>query len=208
MNRHLRYLGAVAGVGAMYWLAAKAELQLAYLHGSVAALCPPVGVGMAALILWGLRLWPGIALGEIAVLNFVQPAGTILGQAVGNTLEVVIAALLFSRLADGRTQFGRVRDVGALVIAAAAGTAVSATFGAVSLRLGGYPYRCDNPAPGTRGRCNRDADRGTRAASLPTGRALCRVSGPDLGGASRRAAGGGGSGGASHHADDLQHCSS
>ena len=137
MNRHLRYLGAVGGVGAMYWLAAKAELQLAYLHGSVAALWPPVGVGMAALILWGLRLWPGIALGEIAVLNFVQPVGTILGQAVGNTLEVVIAALLFSRLAEGRTQFGRVRDVGALVIAAAVGTAVSATFGAVSLRLGG-----------------------------------------------------------------------
>jgi hypothetical protein len=53
---------------------------------------------MAALILWGLRLWPGIALGEIAVLNFVQPAGTILGQAVGNTLEVVIAALFSLRL--------------------------------------------------------------------------------------------------------------
>ena len=50
---------------------------------------------------------------------------------------MVIAALLFSRLAEGRTQFGRVRDVGALVVAAAAGTAVSATFGAVSLRLGG-----------------------------------------------------------------------
>jgi signal transduction histidine kinase len=137
MNRHVRYLGAVGGVGAIYWLAAKAELHLAYLHGSVAALWPPVGVGMAALILWGARLWPGIALGEVAVLNFVQPAGTILGQVVGNTLEVVIAALLFTRLAEGRTQFGRVRDVGALVIAAAVGTAVSATFGAVSLRLGG-----------------------------------------------------------------------
>src|SRR6516225_7842813 len=137
MNRHLRYLGAVGGVGAIYWLAAKAELHLAYLHGSVAALWPPVGVGMAALILWGLRLWPGIALGEVAVLNFVQPAGTILGQVVGNTLEVLIAALLFLLLAEGRTQFGRVRDVGALVVAAAVGTAVSATFGAVSLRLGG-----------------------------------------------------------------------
>jgi hypothetical protein len=29
MNRHLRYLGAVGGVGAIYWLAAKAELGLA-----------------------------------------------------------------------------------------------------------------------------------------------------------------------------------
>ena len=54
MGRHLRYVGAVAGVGAIYWLAAKVGLQLAYLHGSVAALWPPVGVGMALLILYGI----------------------------------------------------------------------------------------------------------------------------------------------------------
>jgi signal transduction histidine kinase len=137
MNRHLRYMGAVGGVGAIYWLSAKAGLQLAYLHGSVAALWPPVGVGMAALILYGPRLWPGIVLGDLAVADFSQPLGTVVGQTVGNTLEVLIAALLFYRLAEGRTQFGRVRDVAALVGAAAAGTAVSATFGAGSLRLGG-----------------------------------------------------------------------
>ena len=137
MTRHLRYMGAVAGVGAMYWLAAKGGLQLAYLHGTVAALWPPVGVGMALLTLYGLSLWPGIVLGDLAVADFSQPAGTVLGQTIGNTLEVVIAAVLFYRLAEGRTQFGRVRDVAALVVAAAAGTAVSAVFGAASLRLGG-----------------------------------------------------------------------
>ena len=113
MNRHLRYMGAVGGVGVVYWIAAKAGLQLAYLHGSVAALWPPVGVGMAALILYGISLWPGIVLGDLAVADFSQPAGTVIGQTIGNTLEVLIAALLFYRLAEGRTQFGRVRDVGA-----------------------------------------------------------------------------------------------
>jgi signal transduction histidine kinase len=137
MTRHLRYLGAVGVVGAIYWLAAKGGLQLAYLHGSVTALWPPVGVGMALLILYGRSLWPGIVLGDLAVADFSQPAGTVLGQTVGNTLEVVIAAVLFYRLADGRTQLGRVRDVAALVAAAAAGTAVSAVFGTASLRLGG-----------------------------------------------------------------------
>jgi signal transduction histidine kinase len=136
MNRHLRYLGAVGGVGAIYWLAAKGGLQLAYLHGTVAALWPPVGVGMALLILYGRSLWPGIVLGDLAVADFSQPAGTVLGQTVGNTLEVLIAAILFLQLAEGRTQFGRVRDVAALVAAAAAGTAVSAVFGVASLRLG------------------------------------------------------------------------
>lgn len=137
MNRHVRYLGAVGGVGAIYWLTAKAGLQLAYLHGSVTALWPPVGVGMALLILYGLSLWPGIALGDLAVADFSQPAGTVLGQTIGNTLEVLIAAILFYRLAEGRTRFGRVRDVSALVAAAAAGTAVSAVFGTASLQLGG-----------------------------------------------------------------------
>lgn len=137
MNRHLRYVGAVGAVGAIYWLAAKGGLQLGYLHGSVAALWPPVGVGMAVLILYGLSLWPGIVLGDLAVADFSQPPGTVLGQTIGNTLEVVIAAILFYRLAEGRTQFGRVRDVAALAGAAAAGTAVSAVFGAASLRLGG-----------------------------------------------------------------------
>ena len=65
MNRHLRYLGAVGAVGAVYWIAAKAGLQLAYLHGSVAALWPPVGVGMAALILYGVSLWPGSCSGTL-----------------------------------------------------------------------------------------------------------------------------------------------
>jgi signal transduction histidine kinase len=137
MNRHLRYVGAVGAVGAIYWLAAKAGLQLAYLHGTVSALWPPVGVGMALLILYGVSLWPGIVLGDLAVADFSQPAGTILGQTVGNTLEVMIAAILFSRLAQGRTGFGRQRDVAALVAAAVVGTAVSAAFGAGSLRLGG-----------------------------------------------------------------------
>lgn len=137
LSRHLRYAGGVGAVGAIYWLAAKGGLQLAYLHGTVAALWPPVGVGMALLILYGRSLWPGIVLGDLAVADFSQPAGTILGQTIGNTLEVLIAAILFLRLAEGRTQFGRVRDVAALVAAAAAGTAVSAVFGAASLRLGG-----------------------------------------------------------------------
>lgn len=103
MNRHLRYLGAVGGVGAIYWLSAKAGLQLAYLHGTVAALWPPVGVGMAALILLGPGMWPGIVIGDLGVADFSQPVGTVVGQTIGNTLEVLIAALLFYQLAEGRT---------------------------------------------------------------------------------------------------------
>ncbi len=136
MSRRLRYVAAVAALGAAYWLAAKAGLALSYLHGAVTPLWPPVGVGMAVLVLYGTRLWPGIVIGDLLVGDYSTPLGTVLGQTVGNTLEVVLAAIIFCRLTARRTDLGHVRDVAALVAAAAAGTAVSATFGTASLRFG------------------------------------------------------------------------
>ena len=123
-------------VTVLYYLAARAGLRLAYLHGSVTALWPPVGVGIAALVIGGPGLWPGIVAGDLLVADFSTPWGTVLGQTVGNTLEVVVAALLFIRLAGGRRDLERVWDVLALVICAVVGTLISAAFGVVSLRLG------------------------------------------------------------------------
>ena len=72
----------------LYYAAAKIGLRLAYLHGAVTALWPPVGVGIAALVLYGPRLWPGIVIGDLLVADFSTPLGTVFGQTVGNTLEV------------------------------------------------------------------------------------------------------------------------
>ena len=49
-------------------------------------------------MLFGTRLWPGIVIGDLLVADFSTPLGTVLGQTVGNTLEVVVAALLLRRL--------------------------------------------------------------------------------------------------------------
>ena len=127
---------SIALVAGVYYAAAKIGLRLAYLHGTVTALWPPVGVGIAALVLYGPRLWPGIVIGDLLVGDFSTPLGTVLGQTVGNTLEVVVAAVLLRRLIGDRTGLERVGDVLALLAAAAVGTLISATFGATSLRLG------------------------------------------------------------------------
>jgi signal transduction histidine kinase len=126
-------VGIVAG---LYYGAARAGLHLAYLHGSVTALWPPVGVGVAALVILGPGVWPGIVIGDLLVADFSSPWGTVLGETLGNTLEVVVAAVLFRRLAARRTGLERVWDVLALVGCAAIGTLISAAFGVVSLRLG------------------------------------------------------------------------
>jgi len=128
--------GAVVLLAGAYYLAAKIGLRLAYLNGAVTALWPPVGVGIAVLTLYGPRLWPGIVIGDLLVADFSTPLGTVLGQTAGNTLEVVVAALILRRLAGRRPAMDRVGNVLALVAAAAIGTAISATFGATSLRLG------------------------------------------------------------------------
>jgi signal transduction histidine kinase len=81
-------------------------------------------------------VWPGIVIGDLLVADFSSPWGTVLGETLGNTLEVVVAAMLFRWLAGRRIALERVWDVLALVGCAAIGTLISATFGVVSLRLG------------------------------------------------------------------------
>lgn len=130
------YALEVAIVTGLYYGAARAGLRLAYLNGSVTALWPPVGVGIAALVIGGPGLWPGIVAGDLLVADFSTPWGTVLGQTIGNTLEVVVCAALFLHLAGRRARFERVWDVLALVAGAVVGTLISAWFGVVSLRLG------------------------------------------------------------------------
>jgi signal transduction histidine kinase len=131
------YAGSVALVALTYYLAGRLGLELAYLDGAVATLWPPAGLGLAVLFLYGIRLWPGIVIGDLLLADFSTPLGTVLGQTVGNTLAVVIAALLLRRLTGGRGDLARTVDVLAFVICAAVAALVSAAFGPLSLRLGG-----------------------------------------------------------------------
>jgi signal transduction histidine kinase len=128
---------SVALVAASYYLAGRIGLQLAYLDGAVAALWPPAGLGLAVLFLYGVRLWPGIVVGDLLLGDYSTPFATVLGQTVGNTLALVIAALLLQRLTSGRGELERVFDVVAFVACAFVAAIVSAAFGPTSLRLGG-----------------------------------------------------------------------
>jgi len=135
-------IGVVAGA---YYLAGRLGLELAYLNGAVAALWPPAGFGLAVLFLYGLRLWPGIVIGDLLLADFSQPAGTIVAQIVGNTLALVAGAFLLRRL-NARGSLERTRDVVALVLCAVVAALVSAAFGPPALRLG------DVVSPGEFGR--------------------------------------------------------
>src|ERR671932_1873581 len=111
-------VGTLVLVGATYYLAGRIGLELAYLDGAVAALWPPAGVGLAILFLLGIRMWPGIVIGDLLLGDFSTPLGTVLAQTAGNTIALVAAALLLRRLTGGRGDLERVVDVLALVAAA------------------------------------------------------------------------------------------
>ena len=130
------YVCALVLVALAYYVAGRIGLQLAYLDGAVAALWPPAGLGLAVLFLFGIRLWPGIVIGDLLLGDFSSPLGTVLAQTVGNTAALVLAAVLLRRLTGGRGSLERVADVLALVGCALGAALVSAAFGPLSLRLG------------------------------------------------------------------------
>jgi signal transduction histidine kinase len=136
MARLALYLIAVALVAGAYYVAGRLGLELAYLDGAVTAVWPPAGLGLAVLFLYGIRLWPGIVIGDLLLADFSTPIGTVLGQTVGNTLALVIGALLLRRLTAGRGDLARMVDVLAFVACAVMAATVSAAFGPTSLRLG------------------------------------------------------------------------
>ena len=60
-----RLIMAGLGVAVLYVLSAKLGLQLAVVQSNVTAVWPPSGIALAALLIFGLHLWPSIAAGEI-----------------------------------------------------------------------------------------------------------------------------------------------
>ena len=125
---------------ALYFVAGKFGLSLAYLNASASPVWPPTGIALAALLLWGYRLWPAIYLGAFLVNLTTQ--GTVLTSlaiATGNTLEAVLGAFLVHRFADGPRACDKAMTILRFVaLAALFTTAVSASCGVTSLCLAHY----------------------------------------------------------------------
>jgi PAS domain S-box-containing protein len=137
-----RTFAAILALAGSYFCAGKLGLSWAYVHASASAIWPASGLALAALLLWGSKLWPGIFLGAFLVnLTTEGSLATTLGIAAGNTLEALLATWGIKRFANGARVFERARNTFKFVlIAAILSTAVSATFGVTSLTLGGFAH--------------------------------------------------------------------
>jgi PAS domain S-box-containing protein len=135
----LRYVGLVVLLAAVYGAAAWLGLRYVTIGYNVSLVWPPAGLAFAALVLLGLRYWPGIAIGAFLV-NAATPIPLLgaVGIALGNTVEALLAAALLRRIAGSRPQLEDPRQTRRLILVAApAGALLAGLIGVGALVVTG-----------------------------------------------------------------------
>src|SRR5437868_10099252 len=123
----------------LYFISGKLALKFAFLNASASAVWPCAGLALAALLLFGYRVWPAIFAGAFLV-NFTTAVTvlTSLGIASGNTLEALAGCYLVNRFADGKNAFQRSQNIFRFVLfAGMISAAISASVGTATLVMGG-----------------------------------------------------------------------
>ena len=144
--RPIALVGVNLALAVLYYIAGRLGLRFATGHASVTTIWPPTGIALAAVLVFGPRVAPGVLVGAFLV-NVAGP-GSILTAALiaaGNTLEALVGGQLVRRFAGaGRGLFDRVQGAYAYIfLGAVAAPVVSATIGVASLYLTGVAGPAD-----------------------------------------------------------------
>lgn len=134
---YLPYFTKIGIFFALYCITGKLGLMMDAVSGFATLVWPPTGISLAALLVFGYQLWPGITLAAFLVnLLSGAPLLAACGMAIGNTLEALLATYWLQRLAGFRNSLERLQDaLGLVVLASLLSTMVSATIGVSSLWL-------------------------------------------------------------------------
>ncbi len=135
-----RYGLQLVGVALAYFVLAKFGLRLASVNPSASPIWPPTGIALAAVLLWGPRMWPAIFAAAFAAN--ATTAGTPITSlciALGNTLEATVGGVLIAHWSGGRDTFSTPARVAKFaLICVGPATILSATVGMVTLGLAGF----------------------------------------------------------------------
>jgi diguanylate cyclase (GGDEF)-like protein len=135
-------------LAAGYTLTGIVGLSLAIPPGYATAVWPPSGIALAAILLWGPRVWPGIAAGSVLVNLAVALTtasatfhpGSIaiaLSIAAGSTVQVLVLAGALRRYVGVSQLFETGPATLAFTGVSAASCLIASTWGAGSLSFGG-----------------------------------------------------------------------
>src|SRR5689334_23649702 len=110
-GNRFRYGLALALTVIVYFVAGKFGLSLASVHTNVSPVWPPTGLALAAVLLFGVRVWPGVFVGALLVnLTTPIPVTAAVAIAIGNAAEAVVGAGAL-RAFGFRNSLDRARDV-------------------------------------------------------------------------------------------------
>lgn len=111
-SRIWKDLAQITILAALYFILGRVGLLFSFSRPSITPVWLPSGIAIAALLVLGYRVWPGILLGALAV-ELTLPSGllTAVFLAVTNTLESLTGAWLANRYAHGRNFYLHPKDV-------------------------------------------------------------------------------------------------
>src|SRR5271154_5763847 len=96
----------IVGLAVAYCAAGELGLRLAAANATATAVWPGAGIALAALLIFGWRVWPGILLGSLlAALTTPDRFATAIGVASGSSLEALVGYYLITRFASGKQVF-------------------------------------------------------------------------------------------------------
>ena len=133
----LNELGRLLAFATIYFFAAGVGLALAFAHTSISPVWPPAGIALAATLLWGYRIWPGLLLGAFVANAALTPVSLPVAAmiAVGNTLETLAGRFLLQRSIQASYPFDQVERCFKFVLIGCLSCTISATIGVISLGL-------------------------------------------------------------------------
>ncbi|MBV9023183.1 MAG: MASE1 domain-containing protein [Streptomycetaceae bacterium] len=128
----------ILAVTATYYGAGKLGLLEQLVRGQVTPLWPPTGIAVAALLVLGPYVWPGITLGAFLVNVWISPSPLALAMIVAGNTAAPLCTYLLLRRTGFQTGLDRLRDAFLLVFLGALGPMlISSTAGSAALVLTG-----------------------------------------------------------------------
>lgn len=116
-KNHAYLLSGLVLTTLCYWFAAKLGLLLTQPQHVVSLIAPAAGVSVALLLIFGIRLWPGMLVGAFGLAYSELGVGFhSIGLALGNALEVLAVFYVLRHFVKLDFTLNRPRDLAAITL--------------------------------------------------------------------------------------------
>lgn len=147
LKQFIHWVLLIAAVGFVYGFIAWYCLFVAFQSTNASPLWPPSAIGLSAVLFFGYRIWPAIALGAFTA-NLLMFQANIPGVGLpivitsvlisaGNALEAVTGAYLLKKFVGERNPFYRTMDVYKFTGIALVISLISSVIGSVTITAAG-----------------------------------------------------------------------